>query len=95
MMIHEAMYTYAAALTAARVCTLWQVEQGFRMYHGAKVIYLEGLGEGDDSRQSSLLMGGLAAQGQVAQRASCVVLHPLLTCTHTLLLSPFIISVLS
>ena len=56
------------------------------MYYAAQVVYLEGLGEGDDSRQGSLLMGRVAAQGQVAQRARCVVLHPLLTYTHTLLL---------
>lgn len=51
------------------------------MPYAAQVVHLEGLGEGDDSRQSSLLVGRLAAEGQVAQRTSCVVLHPLLTCT--------------
>lgn len=52
----------------------------------AGVIHLKGLGERNHCRQGSLLVGRLGPQSQVAQRASCVVLHPLLTCTHAVLL---------
>ena len=44
---------------------------------------LQGLGEGRDGRHGSSLVRGLVAQSQMAQRAGCVVLDPLVFCMQT------------